>query len=245
MRKKCGTGENFCRLIHRKALDSAGISRFAGERKKARELLRLSAARMKIPILNYCILPGEIFILADTSSEEAAILTGALFSQMSRTHNMRKHHDGPCWKSRAHVMLVQKGACSNAALLAVSMLPVDRKIVRHPSEWKSSGFRELAGISERYRVMDRKNICRLSGLENYADFSRRHLSEIELIMEGDQGGHFPFDALAVGDDRQIGAVAQLLPVKLRELRRCKITGGHLVETLFVSKRWGQAISRSI
>lgn len=143
MRRKGGTGENFCRLIHRKALASAGISRFAGERKKAQELLRLSAARMKIPILNYCILPGEMFILADASAEETAKLAKSLFSQMSTIHNMRKHHDGPCWKSRAHVMLVQKGACSNAASLAVSMLPVERKIVRHPSEWKSSGFRDL------------------------------------------------------------------------------------------------------
>lgn len=245
MKKKCGAGGSFCRLIHRKTLSSAGIFRFAGGRKTAQELLRVHAARMRVPILNYCILPGEIFILADASSEEAAILTGTLFAQMSRAHNTRKHHEGPCWKGRPHVMLAQKGACTNAASLALSMLPADRKLVRHPSEWKSSGFRELAGISERYRIIDRKNICRLSGLESYADFSRRHLSEIELTMEEPHPWQFPFDALALGDERGIGAVAQLLPDKFREIRRCRITGGLHVEALFVSQKWGQAISRSI
>ena len=54
MRKKRGIGEVFCRLIHRKALDLADIFRFEMARKEARELLRLTALRQKISILNYC-----------------------------------------------------------------------------------------------------------------------------------------------------------------------------------------------
>ena len=138
-----------------------------------------------------------------------------------------------------------KNGFLDAVLPAIDILPVERKFVRHPSEWKCSGFQELAGIRERYRITDRKNICRLSGFKDYTDFSKQHLSQVESLLGSDDVNCFPFDALAVGDDKKIGLLADLLPHKVREIRRCKITGGLDARALFVSRRWGQSVSRSI
>jgi hypothetical protein len=245
MRKKGGTGESFCRLIHRKALDSACLFRFEMARKEARELLRLAALRQKISILNYCILPGEMIILVDASSEKTASLARSLFAMISKTHNIRKHHQGSCWKGRPNIALIQKNGLLSASLSAIDMLPVARKFVGHPSEWECSGFQELAGIRRRYRIIDRRSICRLSGFENYTDFSRQHLSLIKSLLGKDDINSFPFDAMAVGYNLEIMKIAHLLPRKLREIRKCKIIGGLDAEALFVSKRRGDAVIRNI
>ncbi len=75
--KKTGHGEVFCRLMRQKALGSAEIFRFEGERKSAQEMLRLAVQKIKISILNYSILPVEIIILADASCEKAASIYGS------------------------------------------------------------------------------------------------------------------------------------------------------------------------
>jgi putative transposase len=245
MREKKGIGENFCRLIYRKALAPAGIFRFERAREEARELLRLAAARHEISILNYCILPGEMMILADASSEKIASLGRSLFGPVSKMHNIRKHHEGSCWKGRPHIALIQKDGFLSASLSAVDMLPVARKFVRHPSEWRCSGFQELAGIRERYRIIDGNEICRLSGFKNYTDFSRQHLSQVESLLGSDVVNCFPFDALAVGDDEKTGLLANLLPHKFRKIRRCKINGGIDASALFVSRSRGQSVLRYI
>lgn len=241
MRKKIGIGDVFCRLIHKKAVDSAGIFRF----EEARKLLRLVALRRKISILNYCILPGEMIILADASSEKTASLAGSLFAMISKMHNIRKHREGSCWKERPNITLIQKSGFLAASLSAIDMLPVARKFVRHPSEWECSGFQELVGIRQRYRLIDRKNICRLSGFKDYTDFSRQHLSQVESLIERNDMNLFPFDALAIGDGEKIKMIANLLPRKFRKIRRIKIANRVDARALFVSKRRGQSVSRSI
>jgi len=243
--KKNDAGGDFCRLIRRKALDSAGIFKFGSAREEARELLRLSAARMEIPVLNYCILPGEMVILVDASSGKTASLAMSLFSTISKMHNARKRREGPCWKDRADVTLIRKNGFLEATLSAIDMLPVAGKLVRHPSEWACSGFQELAGIRRRYRIIDRENICRLSGFANYTDFSRQHLSHVESLLESGDIDRFPFDALAIGDEREMRRIANMLPGKLGEIRRCRIVGGLDAEAFFVSKKWRQSVSRSI
>lgn len=245
MRKKTGLGEDFCRLMSQKALDSSGIFRFEGERRNARELLRLAASRIKISILNYCILPGEIMILADASHEKTTSLAKSLFAPLSRTHNVRKHHEGPCWKGRAQVALIQKNKCLAAASLAVSMLPVTREIVRHPAEWRCSGFHELTGLRNRYRIIDREKVCALSGFIDMQNFSRWYLSLIEPLVENRTANFFPFDAMAVGDNQRIGETAARLPRKFREIRRCRIPGVPDAKAIFVSKKWGRSITRTI
>ena len=245
MRKKTGHGEDFCRLMRQKALDSAGIFRFEGERKNAQVLLRLAASKIKISVLNYCILPGEIIILADASCEKAESLSRSLFAATSRNHNMRKHHQGPCWKGRAQVSLIQKKQCLAAASLAVSMLPVAMEIVRHPAEWKCSGLHELTGMKDRYRIIDREKACVHSGFADMQEFSRWYLSQIDSLVKNRTANLFPFDAMAVGDNQRIGEIAARLPGKFREIRRCRIPQMPEAKAIFVSKKWGRSITRTI
>ena len=243
MRKNRKKGGDFYRLIWGKALPSAGIFRFERSRREAREFLRLVSAKRKLSILDYCVIPGEMMILADASREEASSMTRSVFSSVSRTHNIRKHHEGSCWKGRPHVALIQKGGCLEAALSAIDMLPVARGLVSHPAEWECSGFQELAGMKERYRIVDRNKLRSILGFENFQDFSRWHLSQIGSAMRNKGLCCFPFDSVAVGDEATIRTIASLLPGKLREIRRCKITGKQAAAGLYTSKRWENSISR--
>ena len=159
--------------------------------------------RQKISIINYCILLGEMIILVDASSEKTASLARSLFAIISKMHNIRKHHEGSCWKGRPNIVLIQKNGFLPASLSAIDMLPIARKFVR------------------------------------------QHLSQAESLLGKDDLNSFPFDAIAVGDNREIMKIAHLLPRKLREIRKCKITGGLDAEALFVSKRRGDAVVRNI
>ena len=128
-------------------------------------------------------------------------------------------------------------------MAAIDMLPVVRGLVSHPAEWECSGFQELAGMKERYRIVDRNKLRSHLGFENFQDFSRWHLPQIESLMRDKVSQCFPFDALAVGDDLKIRTIAKLLPGKLSEIRRCEITGKRVATGLYASKRWGNSIAK--
>ncbi len=157
MRENAEAGKKFCRLLRGAALRTAGIFRFGQERKEAREALRLAAARRKTAVLNYCILPGELFL-----------------------------------------------------------------------------------------IIDRKRLCGIAGADDPADLSRRHLRIVESMLEDDADADiFPFGAFAVGGREEVEKIAAMLPDKMREMRRCKITGLPGAWALFASRRWARSISRNI
>jgi hypothetical protein len=127
----------------------------------------------------------------------------------------------------------------------MDLLPVSRGMVRHPAEWRCSGFHELTGMRDRYRIIDREKVCALSGFAEMQDFSRRYLSQIESLVENRTMNFFPFDAMALGDNQRIGEIAGMLPEKFREIRKCRLPGGADVGALFISKKWGRSITRTI
>jgi len=186
-----------------------------------------------------------MIILADASREKATSLARSLFAAASRNHNMRKHHEGPCWKGRAQVALIQKNECLSAASLVMDLLPVSREMVRHPAEWRCSGFHELTGMRDRYRIIDKEKACALSGFAEMQDFSRWYLSQIESLVKNRTTDFFPFDAMALGGCGKIGVLADMLPEKFRKIQKCRLPGETDADALFISKKWGRAITRTI
>jgi len=63
------------------------------------------------------------------------------------------------------------------------------------------GFHELAGMRQRYRIIDMDRVCEISGFGGFKDFSRWHSPGLESSQEK-TAGPFPFDALAVGNDEK-------------------------------------------
>ena len=246
MRKKIETGGGFCILMSRKAFTNAGVLRFENSRNEAREILLRVSGRMKTAVLGYCIMPGEVFVLADAGRREMSSLAKVLFSRLSKTHNARKHHEGSCWKGRVHVTLIQKGAWLESALLALHALPVARRLARHPAEWACSGFHELAGTRLRYRIADIGRTALLCGSNDAGAMRRRILALTEKLMRESIGNNFfPFDAIAVGEEKTISVISDILPEEFRDVKAVGLAGGVAATALFASPRWSRTISSSI
>jgi putative transposase len=76
----------------------------------------------------------------------------------ARDYNRRKKHSGAFWSDRYHPTLVQTGVHLSRCLFYVDMNMVRAAVVSHPAEWAASGYHELAGRRQRYRVL---NLSRL------------------------------------------------------------------------------------
>ncbi len=64
----------------------------------------------------------------------------------ARDYNRRKKRCGTYWADRFHPTLVETGSRLSCCLFYIALNMVRAKVVSHPSEWESAGYRELAGI---------------------------------------------------------------------------------------------------
>jgi len=49
----------------------------------------------------------------------------------------------------------------------------------------------------------------------------------------------------LGGCEKVGVLADMLPEKLSEIRKCRLPGGTDADALFLSKKWGRSITRTI
>ena len=56
-------------------------------------------------------------------------------------------------------------------------------VVRHPSEWKFSGFNEIQKPRRRYSIIDYKSLSDLLNFDNYDELKRSHREWVEELLE--------------------------------------------------------------
>ena len=137
---------------------------------------------------------------------------------------------------------------------------VRNKVVGHPSEWEWSGYHELVGKRQRYRIVDLDSLYRKLNMmntphESFANWYKNTL--IAKISRGDLNHEsFWSKAVAVGDREWLTGIAARIPrgrfqvssVNYAELPRAKSIPSELNEErsayiLSTSQRDASIISR--
>ena len=84
-------------------------------------------------------------------------------------------------------------------------------VVKHPSEWKWSGYHEIQKPKTRYRLIDHDKLRRLLDADTNEALARRHLGWVEsqLKARSERQAHFS-RSLAVGSEDLIRSVQQAM-----------------------------------
>lgn len=212
-----------CYHVSNTVYDAARIFRFANMRTLAADRLRALKDRHDISVLNYLLHPDGYRLLVE--ARHPGRITEALRAFHAGTtadYMARKNWEGPVWRQRGtSITLVRKGPhalrCS---------LDMDFQMVRsgdpglfHPLLWKHTGHEELTGMRKRYRITDRRAVCRCMMDTPWEDFKEWYITAATAIWTSGAVTIEPWweNALVVGDQQLCEAVADNLPSARLEL----------------------------
>ncbi|MCB1068859.1 MAG: transposase [Kiritimatiellae bacterium] len=144
----------------------AFLFRFARDRDAYRTMLRDQIrARGDVEVLTYCITSNHVHLLLTSRGTDEAIsaLMQALEGEFAQFYNRRKKRTGAFWGGRFHATMIDSGEYLWRCMRYIDLNMVRAGVVSHPAEWAWTGYREIAGLRCRYRVVSLPGILERTG----------------------------------------------------------------------------------
>ncbi len=212
-----------CYHVSNTCYDPAEIFRFANMRQRAVNRLRELKDRYPVRFLDYLLRPDgyRLLVEADHPGHVSDLLRSF---HLGTTHDYtrRKDWDGPVWRQRPPVALVQKGPhCLRCALdMDFEMVRTDEPDLFHPLLWKHSGHLELSEVRKRYRVLDREAIGRCFMDSSWHAFREWYITASNARWNSGEFAAEPWwrTALVVGTQQLCETIADTMPVSWLELK---------------------------
>ncbi|MFZ4397563.1 MAG: hypothetical protein ACOYOU_18285 [Kiritimatiellia bacterium] len=207
-------------LLRLETRTSTNLLRWKSARKAFMMKLHEAKKRCRMPVLNYLVLPQAVSILTVPDSvEHVGRFVGCLRGSISSSHARKTGQEGPFWKNRGQYTLVQGTVALRHCLEVMAWEPVRQGCVLHPCQYPWSGYAELVGIRQRYRVGD---YARLAVIYGGATESKLHAAIAEGVEAKKDGGQVLAeweDAFAVGKCAWIEMAAETLRPQRRNTTR--------------------------
>jgi REP-associated tyrosine transposase len=172
-------------LTHR-CHDRQFLLRFAVHRNAYRERLRQAMLELELSLLDYCITSNHVHLLVFAADD--AQVSGFIQKadgQFAEHYNRLKKRSGAFWEDRFHCTMVDTGLYLFDCLIYIELNMVRCGVVRHPSQWRWSGYAELMGQRQRWRLLDVDCLLRLSGTEDAASFQNNFQAALENAIQED------------------------------------------------------------
>ena len=124
-------------------------------------------------------------------------------------YNQRKGRRGGFWDGRFRCTAVESGEHLWNCLAYVDMNMVRAGVVGHPSDWEWCGYREVAGLRERYRILDFERLVEKLEARDIREVREAYCGLIERRAEAE---HFSrqsrwTEPVAVGSEGFVREVA--------------------------------------
>ena len=191
---------------------------FQRDRNYCRTWFREAVGRNPVSVLGYCITSNHVHLVLCGETASAASSTMQLAAGCTAgQYNVRKGRKGAFWEGRYQCTLVDSGDYLLNCLQYVDMNMVRAGVVGHPGDWQWCGFREIAGLRQRNRIIDQDSLTDKLKVENV-----RQLRELytEFINEASSAREFKrepkwTESVAVGSEDFVRTVAENLPRRQR------------------------------
>jgi putative transposase len=184
---------------HRKSF----LLKFARDRRSYLRWLFEAKKRFGLSVLNYTVTSNHIHLLVkDTGPNVIADSSMQLIAgRTGQEYNRRKGRHGAFWEDRYHATANEANEHLHHCLVYIDLNMVRAGVVRHPSDWASSGYREIQNPPQRYGIVDLRELISLCGFNELADFQRAHREWVgealrrEMVMKEGRWS----EAIAVGN----------------------------------------------
>lgn len=158
--------------------------------------------RYGLCVLNYIVTRNHVHLLVrDRGMGEISPSMHLVAGCTAQAYNGRKARLGAFWQDRYHATAVDSDAHLLRCMSYIDLNMVRAGAVRHPSEWRESGYCEIQRLPQRYRIIDTAMLCMLIGCDTpealrcrLADWTEQTLSQGPVLREAAWT-----ESLAVGD----------------------------------------------
>ncbi len=113
--------------------------------------------------------------------------------------------------------MIDSGAYLWRCLRYIDLNMVRAGVVRSPSEWAWCGYQEIAGLRERYRVLDRAALVETLAMgRRWEDVSRQYVAMIQQATREERPRREACwtESIAVGDRTFIERIRSLIPNRM-------------------------------
>jgi len=136
------------------------LLRFARDRDAYRATVREHLQQFDVSLLDYCLTSNHVHLLVDASKRsEVSGFMREVASEFARAYNRRKGRLNAYWGDNYHATLVDSGEYLWRCLCYIELNMVRCGVVGHPCHWKWSGYHEIMGDRQRYRLVDVERLC--------------------------------------------------------------------------------------
>lgn len=217
-------------LISHETHPNAPMLKFLCDRQNYLYRLRCFKPSTRFSILDYLLTPTRIYLLLNTVDlQSISIFMHKLQGTAAMDYARRKSVEGPFWKGRFQVTLIQPGCHIFHCMLTLTEQLRHTCHVIHPAEWPHAGYHELTGHRQRNRIIDRKKLlnCLIGPtFSNFEQLREEYIVNVEQRL--DRKANNPLapwqTALAVGGKHWIERVAKKIPSCHRTLSKLATFG---------------------
>lgn len=112
--------------------------------------------RFEIKILNYIVTSNHIHLLVKDDSNDRCISRFMQYLQgvTAQVYNEKKKRKGAFWEDRYHATAIESDNHLVQCMVYIDLNMVRAGVVKHPSEWKESGYYEMLSPKKRNVVID-------------------------------------------------------------------------------------------
>ena len=151
------------------------LLKFARDRRVWCRWLFEARRRYGLSVLNYIVTSNHVHLMvANDTKETISSAMQLVAGRTAQNYNRRKNWRGAFWEDRFHAVPITTQAHFIECLAYVDLNMVRAGVVKHPSEWASSGFHEIQSPRQRYVIIDYERLLSLAGESSYATFQRCH-----------------------------------------------------------------------
>jgi putative transposase len=203
--------EHIYHLTHR-CHNGSFFFRFDTVRIEYRRRLWQAVRRFRITLLNYCLTSNHTHLLL-TVHCPARISTFMrhLEGEFASFYNRCKQRRGAFWSERYHATLIEGGRYFWNCMRYIDLNMVRARVVHHPAEWPWCGYQEIAGLRQRYRILNLQELLRLAQLSDLTALATRYGIELELAIKTGNQRREPHwtESIAVGSEAYVHRIAAL------------------------------------
>ena len=195
------------------------LLRFGRDRRRWLHWLFESKKRYGLCILNYMATSNHIHLLVLDQGEREVIPRSMqlMAGRTGQEYNQRKKRKGAFWEDRYHATAVETNEHLVQCLTYIDLNMVRAGVVKHPSEWDESGYREIQEPRIRYSLIDHERLMDLLQLPSLEMLQSAHRSWVEgaLATEGGERDSRWTESIAVGRKGFVEGVKEQLGLRAK------------------------------
>ena len=136
--------------------------------------------RFGLRVLNYIVTSNHIHLLVIDNGQSVISKSIQLIAgRTAQVYNQRKGRSGGYWEDRYHATAIETGEHFIKCLVYIDLNMIRAGVVKHPSEWEHSGYREIQAPPKRYSIIDAKGLMQLCGISNAEQLRETHREWVE------------------------------------------------------------------